>query len=113
MNTSQTNFRNILDGKTRISAQMALRLARYFGTTPLYWLILQATAELAVASQDKELSTILKGITRARKTPSSAKAAKKPAPKKPGKKPKKPAAGKKSPPKPLTKAGRRSPKEKI
>jgi addiction module HigA family antidote len=50
---SPTNFKNILDGKTKISAQMAQRLAKYFGTTPEYWLTLQTSAELAAASQDK------------------------------------------------------------
>ncbi len=36
----------ILDGQRGVSADTALRLARYFGTTPQLWLNLQKTWEL-------------------------------------------------------------------
>ncbi len=36
----------ILDGREGVSADTALRLARYFGTTPQLWLNLQKTWEL-------------------------------------------------------------------
>ena len=36
----------ILNGQRGVSADMALRLARYFGTTPQLWLNLQKTWEL-------------------------------------------------------------------
>ena len=36
----------IVHGKRRITADTAARLARYFGTTPQFWLNLQATYEL-------------------------------------------------------------------
>ena len=36
----------ILNGQRGVSADTALRLARYFGTTPLLWLNLQKTWEL-------------------------------------------------------------------
>ncbi|MCY4409652.1 MAG: HigA family addiction module antitoxin [Caldilineaceae bacterium] len=39
----------ILEGKRGISADTALRLARYLGTTPQLWLNLQKTFELRVA----------------------------------------------------------------
>lgn len=39
----------ILHGKCGISADTALRLSRYFGTTPQLWLNLQKTFELRVA----------------------------------------------------------------
>ncbi len=39
----------ILKGRTRVSAETALRLARYFGTTPEFWLNLQKTFELRTA----------------------------------------------------------------
>lgn len=39
----------ILNGQRGISADTALRLSRYFGTTPQFWLILQTTFELRVA----------------------------------------------------------------
>ena len=36
----------ILNGQRGVSADSALRLARYFGTTPQFWLNLQKTWEL-------------------------------------------------------------------
>jgi len=38
----------IVHGKRRISADTALRLARYFGTTERFWLNLQARHDLEV-----------------------------------------------------------------
>ena len=42
----------ILNGKRGISAETALRLARYFGTSAQFWLNLQSRYELAVVEQD-------------------------------------------------------------
>jgi addiction module HigA family antidote len=42
----------IVLGKRRISAETALRLARYFGTTPQFWLGLQADYDLDVAADE-------------------------------------------------------------
>ena len=39
-------------GKRRVTAETALRLARYFGTTPQFWLGLQADYDLDVAADD-------------------------------------------------------------
>ncbi len=39
----------ILNGQRGITADTALRLSRYFGTTPQFWLNLQKTYELRVA----------------------------------------------------------------
>jgi addiction module HigA family antidote len=41
----------ILNGKRAISADTALRLGRFFGNDPQFWLGLQATYDLAVASR--------------------------------------------------------------
>jgi addiction module HigA family antidote len=40
----------IVLGKRRVTAETALRLARYFDTTPQFWLGLQADFDLDVAS---------------------------------------------------------------
>lgn len=40
----------IVHGKRRISAETALRLARFFGTTPQFWLGLQEDYDLNMAS---------------------------------------------------------------
>ncbi len=50
----------IIAGKRAISADTALRLARYFGTSPDLWMNLQKTYELDLARQQigKALSSI-------------------------------------------------------
>jgi len=40
----------IVLGKRRVTAETALRLSRYFGTTPEFWLGLQAAYDLDVAA---------------------------------------------------------------
>jgi len=42
----------IVLGKRRITAETALRLARYFSTTPQFWLGLQADHDLDVAADE-------------------------------------------------------------
>lgn len=42
----------IVLGKRRITADTALRLARYFGTTPKFWLGLQTDYDLDVAADE-------------------------------------------------------------
>ena len=43
---------DILNAKRSISADTALRLGRYFGNDPLFWLNLQAQYDLAIAMRD-------------------------------------------------------------
>lgn len=43
---------DILNGKRAISAETALRLGRYFGNDPQFWMNLQAQYDLAVAERD-------------------------------------------------------------
>ena len=52
----------ILNGQRGVSADTALRLARYFGTTPQLWLNLQKTWELRKAETEagKEISRCVK-----------------------------------------------------
>ncbi len=42
---------NIIRGRRRITAETALRLARYFKNTPEYWMTLQTGHELASAEK--------------------------------------------------------------
>ncbi len=42
----------ILNGQQNVTADIALRLARYFGTTPQVWLNLQKTYEVRQAETD-------------------------------------------------------------
>jgi len=43
---------DIIAGRRGVTADTALRLARYFGTTPQVWLNLQVDYDLAIASRD-------------------------------------------------------------
>lgn len=45
-----TRVNDIVRGKRAITADTALRLARYFGTTPQFWMNLQANYDLEVAA---------------------------------------------------------------
>lgn len=51
LNVPLTRIAAILSGKRAISAETALRLARYFGTSKAFWLNLQASYDLDVASR--------------------------------------------------------------
>ena len=42
----------IINGKRGISAETALRLARYFGNSAQFWMNLQSRYELAIAEQN-------------------------------------------------------------
>src|SRR5712692_8053570 len=46
-----TRLTEIVHGRRGITADTALRLARYFNTTPKFWLNLQTSYDLAVASE--------------------------------------------------------------
>jgi addiction module HigA family antidote len=43
---------DILNGKRGITAETALRLGRYFGNAPAFWMNLQSQYELAIAERD-------------------------------------------------------------
>jgi addiction module HigA family antidote len=43
----------IINGKRGISPDTALRLGRYFGNSPQFWMNLQVQYELAVAARDR------------------------------------------------------------
>jgi addiction module HigA family antidote len=98
---SQSSIRLLLGGKLKISVPIALRLSKYFGNKPEFWIDLQTTYELAESVKNPKLAAIFKAIPKAKaqepkapaKTPAktaakasakaSAKAGKKPAARKP------------------------------
>ncbi len=49
LNVPTNRITAILKGQRGISADTALRLSHYFGTTPHFWLNLQQTSELRTA----------------------------------------------------------------
>ena len=71
---SNSSIRQILIGKTGISISTALRLSRFFGQCPSYWLDLQLQSDMQAAANDKELQTALKNIKKAAKPKPPAKA---------------------------------------
>ena len=64
---SNSAVQQILKGKNKVTVTTALRLSKFFGQTPAFWLDLQRETDLSEAAQDKELSDILKGIAKAKK----------------------------------------------
>jgi len=56
----QTRVSEILKGNRRITADTALRLSKYFGTTPKFWLGLQDDYDLEEERnfKDREISNI-------------------------------------------------------
>ena len=58
----QTRISAIIKGKRRITADTALRLSKFFGTTAKFWLGLQADYDLEEEgnSNEEELQSIMK-----------------------------------------------------
>ncbi|SEW44747.1 addiction module antidote protein, HigA family [Cognatiyoonia koreensis] len=54
----RTRIERLIKGTTRITPDMALRLARAFNTTPAYWMNLQTNYDMAQAVKDVDLSNI-------------------------------------------------------
>jgi len=75
---SYSAVRMISLGNIKVSAPTALRLAKYFGNTPDFWLSLQQEADLAEAKEDKNLLAALSVIKKAVKRPAKPKATVKP-----------------------------------
>lgn len=63
-----TRILAIVKEKRRISPDTALRLARYFGTTPEFWMNLQTHYELALAEGETKQAIEREVIPRERKT---------------------------------------------
>ena len=64
---STSAVRQIVIGKSGITVPTALRLAKFFGQTPDFWLDLQLQADMQNASNDKALQDVLKTIPKAKK----------------------------------------------
>ena len=58
---SARRINEIVHGKRSITADTALRLARFFGTTDRFWINLQAHYDLEV-ERDKSLDEIVSGV---------------------------------------------------
>ncbi len=52
LNTPASIVNRIVNNKLRITADMALRLGKYFGTTAQFWMNLQTSYDLRVAERE-------------------------------------------------------------
>jgi addiction module HigA family antidote len=64
---SSAQLNNIVNNKQKISIPVALRLAKFFGTTAEYWIELQNAYDLSQAVKDSKLASVLKDIKKAQK----------------------------------------------
>ena len=64
---SQTALRLISLDRSRITTSIALRLAKYFGTKPEFWLLAQMQYDLEKAANKKTLVKTLSAIPKAGK----------------------------------------------
>ncbi|MDR3341605.1 MAG: HigA family addiction module antidote protein [Treponema sp.] len=71
---SASAIRQIINNKTKITLNVAARLAKYFNTTIQYWVDLQNAYDLVEIQRDEELMAAIKEISKAKK-PSPAKKA--------------------------------------
>jgi len=62
---SQTALRLISLDKSRITASVAVRLAKFFNTKPEFWLLTQMKYDLVKAANNKTLNMQLKSISAA------------------------------------------------
>jgi addiction module HigA family antidote len=67
INLSYQTVLNILKGKAKISVPTALRLGKYFGNSPQYWMDVQVSSEISELSANKKFSAILQKIPKAQK----------------------------------------------
>lgn len=52
---TRANLSRIINGKTGVSAEMALRLSEAFGTSPHVWVTMQANYDLAKAMRGRRV----------------------------------------------------------
>jgi addiction module HigA family antidote len=60
---SRQMMHGILAGRKPISAVMCLKIAKLFGSTPEFWMRLQADYDLAIATHDQGVMRVVAGIT--------------------------------------------------
>jgi antitoxin HigA-1 len=63
LNVPTNRVTGIVNGERAITADTALRLSRYFGTTPAFWMNLQTHYDLEVTSR-KEAGRIEREVSR-------------------------------------------------
>jgi len=62
LHVPRTRIERLVREETALSADTAMRLARYFGTTPDFWMNMQASYEISCAHADARLQAELDAI---------------------------------------------------
>jgi len=65
---------NILKGRGKITVPTALRLGKYFGQSPVFWLEIQIAAEIIELAKNKKFLSMIKSIPKAQKITAKTKA---------------------------------------
>jgi len=61
------SVRKILSGQGKVTVPTALKLSKYFGQSPVYWIDIQAAHEINTLTQSKKFMATLDSITKAQK----------------------------------------------
>jgi len=59
LHVPRTRIERLVKGETGVSADTAMRLAKFFGTTPEYWMNLQRAWDLSKAREQVDVSDII------------------------------------------------------
>ena len=62
LNVPAQRINDIVRGQRAITVDTALRLARYFHTTPQFWLNLQARYDLEIAQETRLVERVIKEV---------------------------------------------------
>jgi len=68
LNVTYQTITNILKEKGRITVPIALRLGKFFGNSPKYWLDIQSSAEIEKLTSNKKFISAVNSIPKAVKT---------------------------------------------
>lgn len=58
LDVPRTRIERLVKGQTAMTTDTALRLAKFFSTTPLYWMNMQTQYDLATDGEKLDLSTV-------------------------------------------------------
>ena len=58
LNVPRTRIERIVKGETALSVDTAMRLSKFFGTTPEFWINLQRARDVARARETVDLSDV-------------------------------------------------------
>ena len=74
INLSPSMVNQLVSGQSKLTVPVVLRLSKFFGKNPAFWLDIQRVTLLEEAKDDKKLQKILKGISKASKPAAKPKA---------------------------------------